>query len=388
MNQRCTITSLEVILKTVERCNLNCSYCYFFNAGDESYKNHPPFIALDTIHEVAKFLLQGAQELKLERILLELHGGEPLLQPIKEFDQMCTIFRDTLSPQLDLIMSLQTNGTIISDYWLDCFSKHNISVGVSCDGPPELHDKFRIDHKGRGSHAKIVANLKKMKEAESKKLIPAIGLLCVIDPTHDAKVVYDHFTKDLDIKIIDFMLPDLTHDTFTGPQDAYGKYLCRLFDVWTNDDDPTIQIRILSSTLGLLMGFKAGLSAAGPIINGYETITIASNGEVGPDDVLRSASPSYLDLRKTVFDTSLKSLLDHPFFEIPDKAIANLPQQCRACEWKNICQGGYLVHRYSRTNAFNNPSVMCTSLKQFYSRVMAYLIDHGYQKNKILKVLS
>jgi uncharacterized protein len=388
MNKKRTITSLEVVLKIVERCNLNCSYCYFFNAGDENYKNHPPFISLETVHKIAKFLVHGAQELKLERIVIDLHGGEPLLLPVKVFDQMCTIFRETLSPYLDLILSVQTNGTIINDNWINCFSKHNIFVGISCDGPPDLHDKFRIDHKGRGSHEKVVANLKKMKDAESKKLISAIGLLCVIDPTYDAKTVYDHFTKDLNMKIIDFMLPDVTHDTFKGSQDAFGKYLCRLFDIWVNDDDPSIQIRILSSALKLLMGFKAGLSSAGPIINGYETITIASNGEVGPDDALRSASPSYLDLGKTVFNTSLKSLLDHPFFEIPDKAIANLPQQCKACEWKNICQGGYLVHRYSRANAFNNPSVICPSLKQFYSRVMAYLIDHGYQKEKILNLLS
>jgi uncharacterized protein len=382
------INSLEVVLKTVERCNLNCTYCYFFNAGDESYKRHPPLIKIETIEKIAEFLLKGCKELKLKRILIDFHGGEPLLQPVQQFEEMCKILQDTLTPHVELILTLQTNGTIFTEKYLECLAKYKVHVGISCDGPAKYHDVFRLDLKGNGSHEKIAQNIHKFQQAVREKIIPPIGILCVINPEFDAKTIYHHFTRDFGVTLLDFMLPNYTYDNFIGLVDPYANYLCDLFEVWVEDDDPLINVRIIKNSLNLLTGKGAVLSTAGPMIDGYETITIASNGELGPDDALRSASGAFLNTQKTIWNSTLKELLEHPLFNLFEDAISNLHEQCEACEWKNICQGGYLVNRYSKENQFHNPSLLCDALKKFYLRIRAFLIENGFPEDRINAVLN
>ncbi|MEK7339485.1 MAG: hypothetical protein WBD50_04370 [Candidatus Rhabdochlamydia sp.] len=69
---------LEVILKTVERCNINCSYCYFFHGEDKSYKKHPPFISWVTIQNLTRFLIKGIREFQIKSIQIDFHGGDQL----------------------------------------------------------------------------------------------------------------------------------------------------------------------------------------------------------------------------------------------------------------------------------------------------------------------
>ncbi len=83
------LQTLEVILKITERCNLNCDYCYFFNAGDDSYKDHAAFIADNTIALLVRRLAQFSKAYELQRIAIHLHGGEPLLIPKARFDSIC-----------------------------------------------------------------------------------------------------------------------------------------------------------------------------------------------------------------------------------------------------------------------------------------------------------
>lgn len=207
--KKTTYDHLEIILKTVERCNLNCSYCYFFQGGDESYKKNPPFISQDTWMAVAEFIAQGCQDLSIKKINLNLHGGEPMLQKTRHFDEMCTHFRKILDPLVELNLLMQTNATLINDAWIDLFGKHRVSIGVSCDGPEEYHNRFRIDHKGVGSHTKVVEGINQLNNAVAKGIINSIGVLCVIDPSRNPKKIYEHFRKDLQINSMDFLLPDL-----------------------------------------------------------------------------------------------------------------------------------------------------------------------------------
>src|SRR5438105_10663432 len=83
------IDTLEVILKTVERCNIACRYCYFFFGGDTSYERHPPCITRATVNEVAGFLKAGAVDLGIDKLQIDFHGGEPLMQKLCDFDWMC-----------------------------------------------------------------------------------------------------------------------------------------------------------------------------------------------------------------------------------------------------------------------------------------------------------
>lgn len=97
------INRLEVVLKTVERCNINCSYCYFFNDKDKSFLKHPKYITIEMVEKISDFLLSGVEDLKVENLVIIFHGGEPLLQKKKDFDLMCKIFRDKFTAKNKII---------------------------------------------------------------------------------------------------------------------------------------------------------------------------------------------------------------------------------------------------------------------------------------------
>lgn len=126
---------LEIVLKTVERCNINCTYCYFFNGGDDTYKFHFPYITKATIEKTANFLEKAAIDFSLESIQIIFHGGEPLMQKKQHFEEMCSHFNKILGKKVRLSFSLQTNGMLINEEWIRLFAIYNVGIGVSIDGP-------------------------------------------------------------------------------------------------------------------------------------------------------------------------------------------------------------------------------------------------------------
>jgi uncharacterized protein len=382
-----SLNQLEVVLKTVERCNLNCSYCYFFHSGDESYKQHPPFISAETIIDTARFLCEGCLEFGISTLIIDFHGGEPMLQSHEAFDQMCSTFKLYLSDKVNLLFTMQTNGTLVTEKWINLFAKHDVCIGVSCDGPKENHDKYRIDHKGRGSFDQMIKGLKNLQRGYQANKIQNPGLLCVINPELNGRFLYQYFRNELEITNMDFMFPNVTYETSKENPSSYGRFLCELFDAWVEEDNPKVKVRILESTLRLMLGQQSILSTSGPLIPDYETITISSAGDLGPDDALRSAHPSFLVTGKTVKNTTLKELLQHEVFETFYNATEHLPLACQSCCWQQICKGGHILHRYKHDNGFDNPSLMCSALKQFYVVVANYLLDRGLTRKRLEEVL-
>ncbi|MDR2539555.1 MAG: radical SAM protein [Chlamydiales bacterium] len=382
--------TVVVILKTVERCNLNCTYCYFFNGGDLSFKKHPPFISEKTISELTDFLIKGIKDYEIDRISIIFHGGEPTLQPIRQFESMCQYFRNEFSQYaVDLELGIQTNGTLINDRWIDVFSKYRVSVGVSLDGPKQYNDVYRIDHKGNGSYDLVEKGIRLLHKAVSEGKISQIGALCVINVENDPKTIYRHFVDNLNLKRMDFLLPDFTHDDFKGNAESYGDYLCQVFEEWVNDNNPEITVRILESIMRILVGRNSTLTSVGPDSESTDlyAFTVSSNGELSPDDTLRGADCGNLMQISRVSDTYLKDFMQFSIFHELKKSKEILPQQCTNCCWQKICRGGSYIHRYSKKTRFNNPSIMCEGLRMIYTKIASFLLESGYPRDALERTL-
>lgn len=366
----------------MERCNLNCTYCYFFNGEDQSYQAHPKYLSKDMVLKIAKYLKQGCEGLNITELNFIFHGGEPLIYSKANFDWMCTLFSESFPSTVKVQFSLQTNGTLIDEKWAQLLLKHDIGVGISIDGPEIYNDKYRIDHKNSGSHKKVVSGLKILKESFKDKA-NSIGALCVINPEFSADIIYKHLAKELKLKSFDFIIPDFNYDNpppFAPEQ--YGQYLTDLFYSWVNDeaDEEEAEVRIMSSSIGRFFGFSSlvygvGKTACNQLL---PLITISSNGDLAPLDELRSTDPKFRESRKNIANTSLKEFFDLSLFDEIKQASAHLPEKCQECCWSEICEGGGLVNRYSTLNKFDNPSIYCEGLKLFYSNVAKYLLENGF----------
>jgi len=375
--------NLSLVLKFTKRCNLNCSYCYYFNGLDQTFKERPAILSSNVLEEIICFLENGIIDLDIKELSISIHGGEPLLMRKDKFIYICEQFYKRLSIKLSKFsLVLQTNGTLIDKEWIEIFKQFKITLGISLDGNAESHDKYRIYHSGKGSYNKVEKAIKLLQHENYD-----FGILSVIDPSNNSEIIYNHIIKHLNITGTDFLWPDFTHDRlpkYSAIQ--YGEFITNIFKIWIKDDNPSIQIRFLSSYLSLFLGGTSLIYGVGSHTNisDLHLISIRSDGEIGPSDELMSTDPLTVTLtKKTVRDTNLKEFFNIPIFTELTKAFSQVPDSCKSCCWEKCCGGGSITNRFSTKNRFNNPSIYCEGLKIFFSNLFQYLIKSGVPINLI-----
>ncbi|RXZ38005.1 radical SAM protein [Oxalobacteraceae bacterium CAVE-383] len=383
---------LEVILKVTERCNINCTYCYFFNAENQDFKSHPAYIKTETIVACAKFLEKAARESGVNSIQIDFHGGEPLMMKKHRFDEMCTIFRTYLKNLNDVKFVIQTNAILIDDEWIKIFAKHKISVGISLDGTLEFNDRYRLDHQGKGTYAATVKGLRLLQQSRLPGLQNDVGVICVIDPNTDAKKIFEHFVDELQLTSLHYLLPMHDHDTFDiAISESITRYLCDLFDAWVGREDPKISIRYFQRLFSLLVGGKKIMKDASIGYKNSMAFTIASNGDIGPADDLRNTFPSLFWSQKNVSNISLVD-----FFKLPEIAKhfsekMERHKECLSCCWGKICDGGDIVgseaFRYSNAKSLQNKSIYCDSIQALLVHMTKFSLKRGVPFAKIRESL-
>jgi len=139
--------------------------------------------------------------------------------------------------------------------------------------------------------------------------------------------------------------------------------------------------------LGILFGGESETYRIGPSREErLPLITVASNGDLSPVDELRSTDPAMMHTANVV-TTSLKAFLDFPLFQEIVIAQQHLPEVCRACCWEKLCGGGGIVNRFSQENRFDNASIYCEGLKDFYTDLTAYVLKNNFSVEQLYRVL-
>lgn len=353
--------SLDFVLKTVERCNLNCSYCYFFNGEDKSFKMKPKFIKRNTVDQLAMFIRNAldSKNFDIQEVSVVLHGGEPTMQPKDDFVYTIEKLKSSVG-NTPISFSIQTNATLITDSWIKLFNKYGIRVGVSIDGPPEYHNKYRVDHYGNESSFAVEKGIKLL----SSKLDSPIGCLTVINQEFNSKKIYKYLTG-LGFESLYFLLPDNNYKIPpSGTIKGYSRYIIDLFDEWVLEDNPKISIRKLKSIMLQLVGKK-------PLIYGFgkdtsrriPILAIRSDGTISPTDELMSTDPdSVTKLEANVAFSRLEDVIDAAIFDELYKANSIIPKRCKNYCWYNACGGGNMVSRFSKEKRFDNHSIYCEAL--------------------------
>jgi len=183
------LDTLQVIIKTAERCNLACQYCYYFFMGDKSFEGRKPIMPQDVYRKIPGFLENAVRSLQIKHVNVAFHGGEPTLQKLKDFDSFCELLHVTLSPLTRLSLTIQTNGLHLPKPWTECLARHNVKLGLSIDGPAEYHDKFRTDNKGRGSYQRIETNVRSLLEDEESAKKLRLASISVMNHSFDISKV-------------------------------------------------------------------------------------------------------------------------------------------------------------------------------------------------------
>lgn len=364
-----------LILKVASRCNLNCTYCYMYNFEDKSYMQQPKFMSRETAYAIIDQVRAHCLRHQLKKFYFVFHGGEPLLIQPGFYRDFVEYANQQLSSFVQLFYSVQTNGVLLTQEWCQLLKDLKIRIGVSLDGPQRIHDRYRIDHAGKGSYNDVVRGIDTLK---SNDLADISTLLCVINIESDAEEMYEFF-KSMGVRKVDFLYPDLNYDHLPAGlkdgQTPFADWLIQVYDLWLRDERNATspKIRRFVNAAMLILGQRTMSDDMG--LEENNVLVIETDGGIEAVDSLKICGDRFTKAGMNIKVNTIDDALDSHLARLYYKSHKNLCTECSQCSIKNVCGGGHIVHRFSKKNGFDNPSIYCNDLKKFYNHVKDSLLN-------------
>lgn len=357
----------EFVIKVHGQCDLACDYCYMYQLADRTSGPQLAAMTVRTFEKVVDRIRDHARTHQLPRARVVLHGGEPILVGAARLAQMSRRLRDSLCPATDLDITVQTNGVRCGHRELAALSAEGIRVGVSLDGDRHANDRHRRFASQRSSFDAVDAALRLLRDRPDS----FAGILCVVDLVNSPKQTYEALLQYRPPRI-DFLLPlaNWTHPppghTGTAP---YGRWLSAAFDRWYDAPVRETGVRLFEEVIHLWLGGGSRVESIGQTPSA--AIVFGVDGSYEDIDTLRSAYAGAVDTGRTVFDSSLDEISQHP--DLVARRRGEFAMVCRSCPVRRVCGGGYLPHRWRSGAGFDNPSVYCADLSYFIRHVRSRL---------------
>jgi uncharacterized protein len=358
------------IWKIASRCNLNCSYCFIYNMADQRWQRQPAFMSEGVARQAAARLREHCWQHNQHEVHVILHGGEPLLAGVERIRRFMTILKDELTGSgINCRVGCQSNGLLFNEEIGDLFVEFDATIGISLDGPPEVNDRFRLDHAGQPVSAQLEKRLELLCSPRYRRLFH--GLLCVMDPQTDPIRVTDYLLS-FEPPGFDYLLPHHNwvdpppgkrHDRQAAP---YGDWLIRAFDHWFAAKTSS-RIRFFDAIMRRLCGAPSGLESLGT--SAVDLIVVETNGELEAVDSLKSTFNGATHLGYNVFDHDFDTVAADHRVQARQLHFQGLCRQCQECSLAEVCGGGYIPHRYAGGTNFANPSVYCADLMKLIRHI-------------------
>lgn len=366
--------SFDLVIKVAERCNLNCTYCYYFNQ-DYSSDNKSRLIRDDVIQELPDFLLRSLEKTNLKVLNIVFHGGEPLLLGTKKFSKICKKVSEALTGRVEFSLGVQTNGVLINKDWIDVFEKYNVHVGVSLDGDEYINDENRRFKNGSGSYYKARKGIQRLKEAYREGRISDCGAISVWHESEAIKQL-DHLINEIKISSPNFNLPrggsDVEYVRKWNQNSNQHRNLAKHY--LKNYVYPRfIYMRGISEKFFAIKSERGAIWNDFRIAQQHCVATISSDGDLLIDDNLLGVQGEGVNAL-TIFNSSLADLLKSEKWAELTQAIDSPPEDCRECRWHRICRGGSLYNRYNKENGYKNKSSLCETLFEVFDEISDFLI--------------
>ncbi|MBS3759341.1 MAG: anaerobic sulfatase maturase [Desulfobacterales bacterium] len=341
-------------------CNLDCSYC-FYKRTEALYPGSRPMMTKAT----AETMIQKALALGHPNNSFCWQGGEPTLMGLDFFRKVIDLQQRLAADGQSVETSIQTNGLLIDDDWAGFLADNNILVGLSLDGPPDIHDRHRIDRQGRGSFAAVMNAAENM----SRRGV-AFNILTLLTPDNVYRPadLYSFFLKQ-GFTHLQF-IPCADVDPATGRPaeravtgEALGRFYIRLFDLWLENGFPHVSIRLFEDLLLFLMdGVRASCQWL-PACDSY--LVVEHNGDVYPCDFYVDAPHRLGNIHRQNFESLMNSPERRAFAE----AKADWPEECRRCRFADFCQADCPRHRIDGTSLF------CRAWKMLFAHIESHPVD-------------
>ncbi|AMW84277.1 anaerobic sulfatase maturase [Pseudomonas yamanorum] len=374
-------------------CNLDCDYCFYLEKATLYREKRRHRMEQDVLEAYIRNYIDSHPA--SAEVAFTWQGGEPTLMGL-DFYREAVELQARFGAGRKISNSFQTNGLLIDDHWSQFFAKHDFLIGLSLDGPADIHDEYRVTVGGHPSHALVIRALESLKAHNVRFNI----LACVNRrSSQEPRRIYNYF-RDLGVEFIQFIpvverVPNSADEamgfTLHSPgggvimtashrcaeqitrwsvlADDYGKFLNAIFDLWLTKDVGRIYVMNFEWALANYMGQPGAACHHQPTCG--RGVVVEHNGDVYSCDHY-----VYPDYRLgNIKEETLATLLQTPEqVGFGQDKLTSLPKQCRECKMLKGCWGGCPKHRFIQAND-GEPGLnyLCQGYYQFFAHTAPYL---------------
>lgn len=350
-------------------CNLDCEYCYYLKK-DDLYPEGEGFRMPESVLE--EYIIQHIAASPGPVINFSWHGGEPTLLGIDYFRKIVALQRKHQPRHQRILNGMQTNGTLLDEDWCRFLKEEDFAVGLSLDGPQEMHDRYRVTKGQNPTHREAMRGYGLLRQHR----VPC-DILCVVNAVnvHHPTEVY-RFFKGINAPYLGFLpLVEPQPDGEGGvsrrtvPSEALGNFLCTIFDEWKSKDIERVKVQIFEETARTAFGQEHALCLFRKTCG--DVPVVEHNGDFFSCDHFVDAEHRLGNVLKT----PLVDLLESPAQEAFGKAKWDtLPRYCRACGVLNMCHGGCPKDRILRTpDGEAGLNYLCAGYKRFFTHCQPFI---------------
>lgn len=366
------ITSL-LIKPASAVCNLDCAYCFYLDRDADPYKALP---ARRMSFDILERLVDGYLFYSYPNSTFAFQGGEPTLAGLPFFEKLVDLQQSLGRNGQSVSNAMQTNAMLIDKSWCDLFRTYKWLLGVSLDGPEDVHDLYRYNKNGHGTWKRVMESVELLKKHGVE-----FNILCVLNQANvgKPKELY-RFFRGLGIDNVQY-IPLAEFDgegnplPYTITAEQYGRFLCETFDAWWPERRRT-RIRFFDNLAEALAGQKPGTCTMHETCDSY--VVVEYNGDVYPCDFFVESGwklgnvelDSWPEIARRTrrYSFASKKTLAHP--------------ECQVCEYQSICHGGCPKFRHGPRRSFDDLDYFCQAYKMIYGRA------NGPLREEVRKLLA
>jgi uncharacterized protein len=350
-------------------CNMDCRYCYYLRKEALYPQEKAPRMGFDLLET---YIVQHIEASTGPVVQFSWHGGEPTILGLDYYRKVVELERKHLPAGRKLMNGVQTNGILLDEEWCRFMAENGFGVGLSMDGPADLHDHYRVN---KGEQPTQALTLRAFHLLRKYRI--STDLLCVVND-HNVRYplrVY-RFFKEIGAEYVGFLpIVEPCPGSATGvtpqtvPAEAYGDFLCTIFDEWRARDIGRIMVQIFDEASRPARGLDHSLCIFRETCG--QIPSVEHNGDFYSCDHFAEARHMLGNIR----DVTLAALLDSPE-QAAFGAVKrdSLPRYCRECDVLAMCNGGCPKDRIIRTpDGEPGLNYLCAGLKRFFRHSRPHL---------------
>jgi uncharacterized protein len=361
----CSLPAFHLMAKPAgSRCNLSCNYCFYLSKRARYPGSR--FRMSDEVLE--EYIRQTIEAHCIPEVTFAWQGGEPTLIGRDFFEKAMFLQKKYCRPGMAIHNTIQTNGILLDDEWCEFFRKNRFLVGISIDGPRELHDANRTDAAGKGSFDRVMNGL-----ALLKKHKVDFNILCTVNSVNGdhPREVYRFFRDEVKAQFIQF-IPVVEHDLqcktvsplSVGPE-QYGKFLIGVFDEWVKHDVGIIYVQHFDTALANWYGEPHGICVFSPTCG--SAMVIEHNGDIYSCDHFVDHDHMLGNIQEVPVSELVNGDRQRQFGR--DKR-ETLPEYCRKCPFLFACRGECPKNRFAVTpDGEPGLNYLCRGYRMFFSHI-------------------